>query len=208
MEIDPNALKSLRREEGLKNPDDLYDLSHRARLGAEAKNRAEKRLELLKRCEEFVKKIEAKVSADFEKMLAEEREGKVSVSPQIIEFLRDNNLHKPQFSILRDRAEAEKILAELDIGTALESENSFVIVFNLPKPIAQFWWKGGTDLWGEQAVEVEGKVIEWGYFYRKIMETVWEAIGYCESETSLRLNRLNGIGEHDPKNFTMFGKFL
>jgi hypothetical protein len=33
------------------------------------------------------------------------------------------------------------------------------------------------------------------------METVWETLGYYESETSLNLRRLNAIGDHDPKNF-------
>jgi len=83
----------------------------------------------------------------------------------------------------------------------MEDNNGLMIVFNLPKPVGQFWWKGGKGLWGEQAIDVDGKVIEWGFFYRKIMETVWETLGYYESETSLNLRRLNAIGDHDPKNF-------
>lgn len=113
--------------------------------------------------------------------------------------MEKTEMNLAQFSMFDgDSAISKTIEYGLD---KMEDENGLMIVFNLPKPIGQFWWKGGTGLWGEQAVDVDGKVIEWGFFYRKLMDTVWETIGYYESETPLVLRRLNAIGDHDPKNF-------
>jgi len=76
-----------------------------------------------------------------------------------------------------------------------------LLVFQLPKPLAQFWWKGGADSWGNLAEDINDTAIEWGHFYRELMPVVWETQGRHENESGLYFQRVNDIGEHDPKKY-------
>lgn len=68
-----------------------------------------------------------------------------------------------------------------------------ILIFNLPKPVAHFWWKemdqSGVGLIG------------WGNFYRRLMPVVWEIVGLFSCESNLIFERINACGEHDPKKF-------
>ena len=86
----------------------------------------------------------------------------------------------------------------LDIET---NGQNLLLVFQLPKPLSQFWWKGGADSWGDLSEDVQDTVIEWGHFYRELMPIVWEEQGRHENESGLDFQRVNGVGEHDPKKY-------
>ncbi len=193
IQVDPNLIKNLRQTEGLKNYDDVYELE-----GVEIEHPDRK--ELIGITQEFITDMRERLKEKFDELIAESRENATSVPPEIVAYMEKTGMNLAQFSVLEGETARLKV-GEYPNVAEPEQEDGLVIIFNLPKPIGQFWWKGGVGLWGEQVVDVNGKVIEWGYFYRKLMETVWETIGYYESETPLVLNRLNDIGEHDPKNY-------
>lgn len=78
--------------------------------------------------------------------------------------------------------------------------DSALVVFNLPKPLARWWWKGGLQ-WGEAGEDLKGMVAEYGDFYRDLLPIIWEAIDGAGWSGKLWFDRLNGVGEHDPGKF-------
>lgn len=183
-----------RRKEGLRNPNDVYDLT-----GLNEENNSPERMELIQTVREFTVDMQKLLKDRLGTLIIESQQHPTPIPPEIIAYMEKTGMNLAQFSMFEgDSAISKTIEYGLD---EMEDKNGLMIVFNLPKPIGQFWWKGGTGLWGEQAVDVDGKVIEWGIFYRKLMDTVWETIGYYESETSLVLRRLNAIGDLDPRNY-------
>lgn len=102
-----------------------------------------------------------------------------------------------------------------------------LLVFNLPPPIAHFWWKkegvspppfefpvGQLGEMGYfpadelekisgkmQSVEnrAEPQVIDWGELYGRLMPVIWHFM----DSPPLNINpvRINPIGEHDPGNY-------
>ena len=190
-----NQVSKFRREEGFRNSNDIYDLT-----GSNIElARNPERKELVKLAREFAEDMQKLLKNRLGELIVESQQHPTSISPEIIAYMEKTGMNLAQLSVFEgDDAQSKTLEYGID---KMEDENGLMIVFNLPKPIRQFWWKGGTGLWGSEAVDVEGKVIEWGYFYRKLMDTVWETIGYWESETPLVLRRLNAIGDHDPKNF-------
>ncbi len=189
-----NTVGKFRREEGFRNQNDVYDLT-----GLREETRNPERMELKQVVREFVSEMQKLLKDRLGSLIIESQQSATPIPPEIIAYMEKTGMNTAQFSMFEgDSAISKTVEYGLD---DMEDENGLMIVFNLPKPIGQFWWKGGTGLRGEKAIDVEGKVIEWGFFYRKLMETVWETIGYYESETSLVLRRLNAIGDHDPKNF-------
>lgn len=105
----------------------------------------------------------------------------------------------PNFTIA-SKNQARALLKEYRLYGEINKQ-SLLLVFQLPKPLAHFWWKGGTDSWGDLAEDVGGTVIEWGHFYRKLMPVIWEAQGRHENENGLLFYRLNDFGEHDPTQY-------
>ena len=56
-----------------------------------------------------------------------------------------------------------------------------IYVFNLPKPLAEYWHKGKIDS-SQQGVEAEGAPNEWGKLYREKLPTVWFIKDYTEGK--------------------------
>ncbi|MFA6535869.1 MAG: hypothetical protein WC250_03500 [Candidatus Paceibacterota bacterium] len=191
-----NQVGKFRREEGFQNSNDIYDLT-----GLNESAKGPERMELLQVATDFTADMQKLLKNRLDALMAEVETQKATtpIPPAILAYMEKTEMNLAQFSMFwGDRAVSKTIEYGLD---EMKDENGLMIIFNLPKPIGQFWWKGGAGLWGEEAIDVDGRVIEWGFLYRKLMETVWETIGYYESETSLNLRRLNAIGDHDPKNF-------
>ena len=118
---------------------------------------------------------------------------------KIIDYLLEKKFDLPNFTITHG-VRAEETLKEIGLDGKIEEKN-LLILFQLPKPLSFFWWKGGADSWGSLAEDIKGSSTEWGHFYRELMLVVWEMQGYYENEKGLCFNRLNEIGEHDPLKF-------
>lgn len=199
MEINPNALRELRMKEGLKNPDDVFELSNRKGEETESSSAEGAQERLQEIINTFVEDTTRAVEEAFQLLLEEYRKRKNLPSVEIIRYLEEHELHKPQFSVAgKDRKE---FLANLGFSDNTVKVEQIPVSFQLPKPIAQFWYKGGTDSWGSLGEEVGPHITEWGHFYRALMKVVWEKIGYYESEKGLVFERVNGIGDHDPKSY-------
>lgn len=122
--------------------------------------------------------------------------------PESIErFLHEKDFFSPVFTIFNGEA-GETFLRTNKLSHTLEPGH-FLVVFRLPKPLDYYWWKGRMPLRkGEEEPDdgsenVEGAMVEWGYFYRALLPTVWETQGHYMNETDLFMQRVNEVGDHE-----------
>lgn len=114
----------------------------------------------------------------------------------MLQKMMERGYDVPDFSIYGSQA-AQDFLSEQDeLGINGYSDN-FLVNFQLPKPLARFWYKGGS---GSRSVPVKDGEIEWGHFYRLAMPVIYSGIDKAQM-SGLHLNRLNQFGQHDPKKY-------
>jgi len=123
---------------------------------------------------------------------------------KIREYLREKGLDCPKFK-LRFGESAKEMLRTLDLKKDWLSDSEIergVLLFQLPKPLAQYWRKGIGE-WGEGGVDVSDQppVIPWGTIYRGVMQSLWDMETYWKEDKGLVLDRINRVGEHDSAQY-------
>src|SRR2546429_2977029 len=106
----------------------------------------------------------------------------------------------PEIDVLDSQA-ATQFLQQDDFGRSELYDDEVLVVLNLPIPLARYWYRGGTNSWGDLSIEIPENRIEWGRFYREVMPVVWDNLGYEECEGNLSFSRINDLGQHDPKSY-------
>jgi hypothetical protein len=110
-----------------------------------------------------------------------------------------SKLHMPFFSV-KHGEDAKMFLESVDHTDIILNDN-FLLVFDLPKVLNQWWWKGG-DFKENKGVDLSGMVIEWGDFYRRTLPTVWsEKEKYNDKLYGFRMERINRLGQHEKNKF-------
>ena len=211
VEANKNILEKIGREEGFKNPEDIYDIDYittAEEIGSVASDvdirlvseHAPETQVLIGEVKQFGVELSETYKQEFLKILEVYRAERRAISDKIVAFLEKKGFSMPRITVA-DHAHAAEIFSHLGFPRKHIAEDSLLIVLNLPKPLSYFWWKGGED-WGDVlAKQVGPSVIEWGYFYRTLMPVIWERVGYYETERDLRFDRINHVGEHDPEKF-------
>jgi hypothetical protein len=150
--------------------------------------------EMKERYEQFEKDAVECVKAwkeRIERLIQEESR----ISDRIEAYLREKGLLLPKFDVFTGEGADEK-LERFQFGsdeTKDQPDNAMLVVFNTPKPIEQFWWKGGAGDWGDKAQDTRRMVIEWGRIYRDVIKTVWDMTDYGDTY----FDRLNPEGVHE-----------
>jgi len=205
----PNQFERIRREEGYKNEFDIEDNSTDETVKAEIERSARRITELLdenqlnreaKLSLVEVRKFCLELSQSFQdaflEIIEEYGRERRPIPPKIKEFLNQKNLHLPNFLIAHGKG-AQDLLADYDFNYKI-SANNLLLVFQLPKPLAQFWWKGGRN---PKAIDVDGTVIEWGKFYEMLMSEVWATYNRYQGKNGLLFYRINEVEQHDPEKY-------
>ncbi len=215
--INPNQLKRIGKLEGFKNSDDVlgecildfetfYNIKYNIReispnieeLSDEKVLDAKMKRSLFK-IRKFCKELTKEFRDTFLMLLDQYRYERRYISQRIIDYLLEKEFILPKFKIAYGRKIPE-LMKYINLKYEHHSSD-ILLVFQLPKPLAQFWWKGGAYSWGSLAEDMEDIVIEWGHFYRELMPVVWELQGFYENEVGLYFCRVNRVGEHDPKKY-------
>jgi hypothetical protein len=115
---------------------------------------------------------------------------------KMIEKMMERGYDVPDFSIHGSQSAQEFLSQREELGIDSFSDN-FLINFQLPKPLAKFWYKGGN---GSKSQSVKDGEIEWGHFYRMAMPMIYNGVDRAGMQ-GLYLNRLNQFGQHDPKKY-------
>jgi len=115
---------------------------------------------------------------------------------KMIQKMMERGYDVPDFSIHGSQSAQEFLSQREELGIDSFSDN-FLINFQLPKPLAKFWYKGGN---GSKSQPVKDGEIEWGHFYRMAMPMIYNGVDRAGMQ-GLYLNRLNQFGQHDPKKY-------
>src|SRR3989339_1526103 len=205
----PNQFKKMRLLEGFKHPEDIWDIETfddiKKRIEQFSPNIteliSEKELNVeMKRRLEKIRTFCNELSQDFKQtflsLLKQYRHERREIYQKIVDYFIEKNFVLPNF-IITNGKQARALLEEYGVDGNMNEQN-LLLVFQLPKPLAQFWWKGGADSWGDMSVDIKDQTIEWGHFYRELMPVVWETQGRHENEKGLNFQRKNNIGQHNP----------
>jgi hypothetical protein len=117
-------------------------------------------------------------------------------SDKMIQKMMERGYDVPDFSIHGSQSAQEFLSQRTELGIDSFTDN-FLVNFQLPKPLAKFWYKGGN---GSKSVPVKDGEIEWGHFYRMCMPIIYNGVDRSQM-SGLYLNRLNSFGQHDPKKY-------
>jgi hypothetical protein len=115
---------------------------------------------------------------------------------KMMQKMMERGYDVPDFSIHGSQSAQEFLSKREELGIDSFSDN-FLVNFQLPKPLAKFWYKGGN---GSKSVPVKDGEIEWGHFYRMAMPIIYNGVDRADMQ-GLYLNRLNQFGQHDPKRY-------
>jgi len=115
---------------------------------------------------------------------------------KMIQKMMERGYDVPDFSIHGSQSAQEFLSRREELGIDSFSDN-FLVNFQLPKPLAKFWYKGGN---GSKSQPVKDGEIEWGHFYRMAMPMIYNGVNRAGMQ-GLYLNRLNQFGQHDPKKY-------
>ncbi len=208
----PNQFEKTRRLEGFRSHDDIWDIETHDKIKSKIENPPFRIRELLKEHElsfetksclyktrAFCTDLSEDLRQTFLTSLEQHRNGRSKISPKVIDYLLDKSFDLPDLTIAHGKG-AEGLLKEFNLNNKI-GDQYLLLVFQLPKPLAQFWWKGRLGSCEDSSEDVHGSVIEWGYFYRELMPIVWREQGYYEDEYDLGFSRINKLGEHDPKKY-------
>ncbi len=209
----PNQFEKMRKEEeGLRNPEDIWDVEVLEDIKREIKEAPSNTNELLeegelgvesKKCLEkirtFCHEVSQEYKEEFLSLLERYEKERHLISPKIMDYLLKKRFDLPQF-IISHGERANELLSDFGFEAKIDDSN-LLLVFQLPKPLAQFWWKGDIGSQGEMSEKIDNAAIEWGRFYRELMPIIWEAQGRHENENDLDFYRINKLGEHDPKKY-------
>jgi len=214
--INPEQYKRMRESEGIRREDvwtgvddplteeELDDLlvkvPQNIREDVNEKKLNTETKKLLHLARNFCTDLSEEFKKTFLSLLSDYMQVHSQLSEDIFSYLERKEFNLPNFIISYGKDSAT-LLKELDLEGQIYNDEGLLIVFQLPKPLAQFWWKGGAESWGEYSEDVSDIVIEWGYFYRELMPVVWEKQGYYENEEDLNFERVNNVGQHDPQKY-------
>lgn len=157
--------------------------------------------ELLGDIEKLCSEIIAEFEEQMEALMEIHMSGDNAFTPSIREKMRDRGYTVPKMAIY-DYEQGVAMLEKLPgIDPSKLKEGDFLILFQLPKPISRFWYRGGLGQWGDGAKEIPEDNIEWGYFYRKSVKAMWEKRAEYEGPGKLAFARINEASQHDPRRY-------
>jgi hypothetical protein len=194
--------------EGMKNKEDIVDMTTfediikelgRARLHIEEHiegDMSEKKLALLEKIRNFSADASENFRSTFIGLLLDK---KGQISKRMADHINAKSLDLPSFTIA-EGSRAQEILRDFGFEEEIDKKE-FLVSFQLPKPLAHFWWKGGEEGEDSKVKNVGYDIIEWRKFYEKLMPVIWSSQAEYENEEGLDFNRINDFGEHDPKKY-------
>lgn len=193
--------------EGFKNPADIFDQPSWQEILEEIEveefpisvfgepekldHRQQKALQEIKN---FLNKISKKWKKEMLVGLEEYSKDYLKIPQVIVDLLKEKKWHLPIFKIY---PEGSEVLESLGFEGDL-FKDQFVVIFDLPKPLAFFWFKGA---WVNGKKSSDSTFVNWGKFYQDLLPIVWQAVDTSEFSGNLEIERVNEYGQHKPGSF-------
>lgn len=183
-------------EEELAKPEEGPITYNIKEYGINEANLTPEQLENLQKIRSFAQGTSKVYRTAMRLLMAGYQQHNPKFTDKMIQKMMEHHHDVPDFSIYGSQAAQEFLSQQPELGIDVFSDN-FLVNFQLPKPLAKFWYKGGS---GNKSQPVKDGEIEWGHFYRMAMPVIYSGVDRA-GMSGLYLNRLNGFGQHDPKKY-------
>ncbi len=183
-------------EEGLAKPEEGPITYNIKEYGIDEANLTPEQLENLQKIRSFAQGTSKVYRTAMRLLMTGYQQHNPKFTDKMMEKMMERSYDVPDFSIYGSQAAQEFLSQQPELGIDGFSDN-FLVNFQLPKPLARFWYKGGS---GSKSQPVKEGEIEWGHFYRMAMPVIYSGVDRA-GMSGLYLNRLNGFGQHDPKKY-------
>lgn len=157
-------------------------------------------IDLLKTTRSFCTDVTNDFNNTFGDMVELYKENGNPLPQNIVNYLYEKKYNIPHF-IIANGEKAKDFLNDCGFNDHEIDKGNLLLIFHLPKPLTQYWWKGGENTWGTMSESVNGSVIEWGNFYRHLLPTVWNNEKTYEENDKLFFGRINDLGNHEAKKY-------
>lgn len=169
-----------------------------AEFGIDESKLTPEQLETLEKIRKFAKNTSKTYRSVMRVLMNTYQQNNPNFTDRIIRQMKERGYDLPSFSIYGRDATSEFLNKQDGLSIDSLKEDSFLVNFNLPKPISRFWYRGGS---GSKSVPVPQEAIEWGDFYRRSVPVIWNATDQALYDDKLYFDRLNRNGQHDPKKY-------
>jgi len=157
---------------------------------------APEQLEMLQKTRSFARNTSKVYRTAMRLLMTGYQQKNPKFTDKMMQKMMERGYDLPDFSIYGSQAAQEFLSQQPELGIEGFGDN-FLVNFQLPKPMARFWYKGGG---GTKSIPVKEGEIEWGHFYRMCMPIIYSGVDRAQM-SGLYLNRLNQFGQHDPKKY-------
>lgn len=183
-------------EEELAKPEEEPITYNIKEYGIDEANLTPEQLESLQKVRTFAQSTSKAYRTVMRLLMTGYQQKNPNFTDKMIQRMKERGYDVPDFSIHGSQSAQEFLSQRAELGIDSFSDN-FLVNFQLPKPLAKFWYKGGN---GSKSVPVKDGEIEWGHFYRMCMPIIYNGVDRSQM-SGLYLNRLNSFGQHDPKQY-------
>jgi len=166
--------------------------------------------------QEIIEKTRISYRQKFEQAIELYRE-KVGPFPKKVEdFIRQKGWLEPRFETFSGKdADEELKKIGFEIKGKVVGDDEILLVFQHPKPLTQYWNKRKKEETGfgfsesgkfKQEQLLNGMVIEWGYFYKKLRGIIWEEAKEIQNKYGfdLSIRRGNEVKDHTDDFYYVF----
>jgi len=183
-------------EEELAKPEEEPITYNIKEYGIDEASLTPEQLESLEKVRTFAQSTSKAYRTVMRLLMAGYQQKNPNFTDKMIQKMKERGYDVPDFSIHGSQSAQEFLSQRSELGIDSFSDN-FLVNFQLPKPLAKFWYKGGN---GSKSQPVKDGEIEWGHFYRMCMPIIYNGVDRSQ-KSGLYLNRLNSFGQHDPKQY-------
>jgi hypothetical protein len=165
--------------------------------GIDEKQLTEEQKEILQKIRHFAQETSKVYRGVMDILMQAYQQKNPNFTDRVISWIKEKGYDLPVFSLYGRTSAEEFLQSNPGLGVDKLSHGDFLVNFNLPKPLARFWYKGGQ---GSKSIPVKEGEIEWGELYRWSMPVIWSAVDRAIMQ-GLYLFRLNKFGQHDYKKY-------
>ena len=174
---------------------------------------------LMRELTDFLDDVSSKFKEQFWHVMDRKSMTRPEISARIKQFILEHGFDVPYFRIM-GREAGENYLQQVVAPEYLHPEHSdeedereykigddsVMMIFDLPKPVAQYWKKAEGGPWSRGLPEknVGPEVVPWGYFYRRMIDTVRKAVDAEDREGKLHIRRIRSVAHAPLQHYYIF----
>lgn len=166
---------------------------------------SEKEQALCEVATDFCRDLTTEFRDHFQVVMNEYRLSGGRVSLEMIQRMRELGIDTPVLQVHLQETR-ERLLEKYGFENFPLAPESALVLFDLPKPLSQYWWKSKYP--GRGKVQgLQGMAIEWGDLYTAVIDRSWKVVEDY-SKQGFDFHRVNQGGKHEPLHYYYIWEIL